>query len=143
MFKLLLLFLLLVGTVHAQRVSDVRNTPHNLSAQGPGTTRAAAGGTTEVCVFCHTPHGASQADAAGTPLRGPLWNRRVPDGATYTPYTSSSLDAQSILDGLNATPGGSSKLCLSCHVDQAGRHPGQNCAQCHAVPGQRPAGAGR
>jgi hypothetical protein len=101
--------------VSAQRVSDVRNTPHNLSAQGPGTTRAQAGATTEVCVFCHTPHGATTTDAAGTPLRGPLWNRRVPDGATYTPYTSSSLDAQSILDGLNATPGGSSKLCLSCH----------------------------
>jgi Doubled CXXCH motif (Paired_CXXCH_1) len=115
MFKLLLLFLLFVGTAHAQRVSDVRNTPHNLSAQGPGSVRAAAGGTTEVCVFCHTPHGATQADASGTPLRAPLWNRRVPDGSTYTPYTSSSLDAQSILDGLNATPGGSSKLCLSCH----------------------------
>jgi hypothetical protein len=111
----LLLLVLLTTAVHAQRVSDVRNTPHNLSAQGPGTVRAAAGGTTEVCVFCHTPHGATTADASGAPLRGPLWNRRVPDGATYTPYTSSSLDAQSILDGLNATPGGSSKLCLSCH----------------------------
>ncbi len=99
----------------AQRVSDVRNTRHNLSALGAGGTHAQAGSTTEVCVFCHTPHGATQADAAGAPLRGPLWNRRVPDGATYTPYTSSSLDAQSILDGLNATPGGSSKLCLSCH----------------------------
>ena len=100
MLRLLLLLMLLATTAHAQRVSDVRNTPHNLSAQGPGTVRAAAGGTT---------HGATTADAAGTPLRGPLWNRRVPDGATYTPYTSSSLDAQSILDGLNATPGGSSR----------------------------------
>ncbi|MDH5329936.1 MAG: hypothetical protein OEW27_08290, partial [Aquincola sp.] len=107
--------LLAMPAADAQRVSDVRNTKHNLSALGPGTTRAQAGATTEVCVFCHTPHGATQADAAGTALRGPLWNRRVPDGATYTPYTSSSLDAQSILDGLNATPGGSSKLCLSCH----------------------------
>ncbi|MFZ2649556.1 MAG: hypothetical protein WA210_05565, partial [Burkholderiaceae bacterium] len=31
------------------------------------------------------------------------------------PYTSTSLDAQSILDGLSGQPGGSSKLCLSCH----------------------------
>ena len=103
----------------AQRVSDVRGTRHNLSVDGPGTTRAAAGGTTggvtEVCVFCHTPHGASQADLGGAALRAPLWNRRVPAGTTYTPYTSSSLDAQVILDGLNAQPGGSSKLCLSCH----------------------------
>jgi len=102
----------------AQRVSDVRGTRHNLSAGGPGSTHAlapGAGGTSEVCVFCHTPHGASTADAGGVGLRSPLWNRRVPAGATYTPYTSSTLDAQSITDGLNNTPGGSSKLCLSCH----------------------------
>jgi len=35
------------------------------------------------------------------------------------------------------------QLCLSCHVDQVDHNPGRNCAQCHAVPGQRPAGAGR
>jgi hypothetical protein len=99
----------------AQRISDVRGTRHNLSANGPGSTHADAGGTTEVCVFCHTPHGATQQDQAGTALRAPLWNRRVPSGATYTPYTSASLDAQAITDGLDGQPGGSSKLCLSCH----------------------------
>jgi hypothetical protein len=35
------------------------------------------------------------------------------------------------------------ELCLSCHAAQVNHYPGQNCAQCHAVPGQRPAGAGR
>ncbi len=111
----LVLLALVALPLAAQRVSDVRGTRHNLSVDGPGTTKAATGGTTEVCVFCHTPHGATQADAAGTAVRAPLWNRRIPAGATYTPYTSSSLDAQSILDGLEAQPGGSSKLCLSCH----------------------------
>lgn len=38
----------------------------------------------------------------------PLWNRAL-SGATYTPYTSSTLDAA--VD----QPTGSSKLCLSCH----------------------------
>lgn len=99
----------------AQRVADVRGTRHNLSVDGLGSTHAAPGGTSEVCVFCHTPHAATQADLGGTPLRAPLWNRRVPAGSTYTPYTSSTMDAQSITDGLNAQPGGSSKLCLSCH----------------------------
>jgi Doubled CXXCH motif (Paired_CXXCH_1) len=99
----------------AQRISDVKGTRHNLSVDGAFGTHAAPGATTEVCVFCHTPHGATQADLGGAPLRSPLWNRRVPAGSTYTPYTSSSLDAQAILDGLNAQPGGSSKLCLSCH----------------------------
>ncbi len=101
--------------VLAQRISDVRGTRHNLSVDGPGATHAAPGATTEVCVFCHTPHGATQVDQGAAVLRSPLWNRRIPAGTTYTPYTSSSLDAQSILDGLNAQPGGSSKLCLSCH----------------------------
>jgi len=110
-----LALLLAAVSATAQRVSDVRGTRHNLSTSGPGPTRAAAGGTSEVCVFCHTPHGASSQDAGGVGVRAPLWNRRIPAGATYTPYTSSSLDAQYIAEGLNNTPGGSSKLCLSCH----------------------------
>jgi Doubled CXXCH motif (Paired_CXXCH_1) len=114
-FLLLASVLFLAAPTLAQRISDVRGTRHNLSANGPGTTHAAAGATTEVCVFCHTPHNATQSDQAGATLRAPLWNRRVPSGATYTPYTSSTLDAQSIADGFNAQPGGSSKLCLSCH----------------------------
>jgi predicted CXXCH cytochrome family protein len=99
----------------AQRVADVRNTPHNLSTSGTGAVHAGPGGTDEICVFCHTPHQARLTDDADQPLRAPLWNRRVPAGSTYTAYTSSTLDAQSISDGFNNQPGGSSKLCLSCH----------------------------
>ena len=110
-FGSVLLVLLLAAPSLAQRVSDVRGTGHNLSTSGTGGTHATTGGTSEVCVFCHTPHGATQQDQGGAAMRAPLWNRRVPDGATYTPYTSSSLDAQAILDGLSAQPGGSSTLC--------------------------------
>jgi hypothetical protein len=99
----------------AQRVSDVRGTRHNLSTSGSGSTHAGTAGTSEVCVFCHTPHGATQADQGGAAMRSPLWNRRVPAGTTYTPYGSSTMDAQAIADGFNNQPGGSSKLCLSCH----------------------------
>jgi hypothetical protein len=88
----------------AQRVSDVRNTRHNLSTNGPGTTHASGLGTSEVCVFCHTPHNATQADQGNNTMRAPLWNRRVPDGATYTPYTSSSMDAQSIPTASTTSP---------------------------------------
>ena len=87
--------------VCAERLSDIRNTKHNFSVTGPGDVRAVS--EDELCVFCHTPHGAEQA------IRGPLWNRKL-SGATYTPYTSSSMDALGL-----AQPGGSSKLCLSCH----------------------------
>ncbi|MEW8100086.1 MAG: multiheme c-type cytochrome [Candidatus Thiodiazotropha endolucinida] len=90
------------GDLNAERISDIRNTKHNLSISGPGPVRATS--ESEVCVFCHTPHGASDIPAA------PLWNRAL-SGATYTPYTSTSIDAQDT----TAEPGGSSKLCLSCH----------------------------
>lgn len=104
------------GSVLGARISDIRGTKHNLSS-APDLSATPSGGQapartvkatseTQVCVFCHTPHGA-------TPNVKPLWNRAL-SGATYTPYTSSSLDAQAI-EGVLAQPGGSSKLCLSCH----------------------------
>ena len=95
--------LLIAAPVLAERISDIRNTKHNLSVTGPGEVKA----TTEdqICIFCHTPHGAN--DTAPTPL----WNREVADEATtYIPYNSSSMEATGI-----GRPGGSSKLCLSCH----------------------------
>lgn len=106
-------------TAEAARVSDVRGTKHNLSAaadgspSGSGTvpTRTLKASTeTQVCVFCHTPHGATGGAT-------PLWNRKVAgQGYTqnYVMYDSATLDAKQIQGSLNQ-PGGSSKLCLSCH----------------------------
>ena len=89
----------------AERISDIANTKHNLSTTGPGSVRSTA--TDEVCIFCHTPHGATSFPGS------PLWNRAL-SNQTYTVYTSSSLDAEDIMGQLDQ-PGGSSKLCLSCH----------------------------
>jgi len=97
--------LVCLGVVHAERVSEIANTKHNLSVAGSGTVRATS--ESQVCVFCHTPHAATQSPGA------PLWNRQL-SGATYTVYTSSSLDSEDIHLTLDQ-PGGSSKLCLSCH----------------------------
>ncbi|MDT3670016.1 MAG: cytochrome c3 family protein [Aromatoleum sp.] len=85
--------------------ANIAVTKHNLSASGPETTKATA--EDQICVFCHTPH------AANTSAPAPLWNRKL-SSATYTPYTSNSLDTERILGALSQ-PGGSSKLCLSCH----------------------------
>ncbi|MCF8212105.1 MAG: hypothetical protein K9K38_22290, partial [Rhodoferax sp.] len=98
--------LLTVGTAQAARESNIASTKHNLSASGTGTLKATS--ETQICVFCHTPHGATIDGKA------PLWNRKL-SAATYTRYNSSSLDASEITDGFSAQPGGSSKLCLSCH----------------------------
>ncbi len=99
------------------KISDVRGTKHNLSA-APDGSATPSGGTvpvrsvkasseTQVCVFCHTPHGAESITPGA-----PLWNRKL-STATYTPYASSSIEADAA--ELAAAPGGSSKLCLSCH----------------------------
>ena len=98
--------LLVAVPATAQLQSDIASTRHNLSTTGTGAVTATS--ETEICVFCHTPHGANTTE----PL--PLWNREL-SGATYTPYTSSSLDAETIRGAQLAQPGGSSKLCLSCH----------------------------
>jgi hypothetical protein len=111
-----------MDSVQAARISDVRGTKHNLSANadsaypllnsaGVSTARAIkASSETQVCVFCHTPHAATSGAV-------PLWNRKVA-GAGYTPsyilYSSSTLDATQVQGSLDQ-PGGSSKLCLSCH----------------------------
>jgi len=98
--------LLVVGSLaSAQTSSNVAATKHNLSVSGPGTVTALT--ESQVCVFCHTPHGATSAPGA------PLWNRQL-STQTYVPYSSSSLDAETIAGQLQQ-PGGSSKLCLSCH----------------------------
>lgn len=89
---------------HAERVSDVASTRHNLSTSGPGPVKATA--ESQICVFCHTPHGAETVPGA------PLWNRQL-SGQTYTTYLSSSIQAN--VAELAGGPGGTSKLCLSCH----------------------------
>lgn len=65
------------------------------------TASAWSGG--RICVACHAPHktDTSVADA-------PLWNH-TNSTATYTLYSSPTLKATI------TQPGGSSKLCLSCH----------------------------
>lgn len=105
-----LLALVFAVTAAAAPVSDVRSTKHNLSTTSPNAATR-ANSETQVCVFCHTPHGAT----AGV---NPLWNRSVATTG-YTRYTSSSLDSTIIgAAGFNDQPAGSSVLCLSCHDGQ-------------------------
>jgi predicted CXXCH cytochrome family protein len=57
----------------------------------------------QICVTCHTPHNADT-----TVANAPLWNHALTT-ATFTPYSSATLDASV------GQPNGISKLCLSCH----------------------------
>jgi len=83
---------------------------HNLGAFGRHvvTRNDNAGGiqtgTTQICVFCHTPHH-SNTDAR------PLWNRNMPNSASYIGYGTT------IAGTVIAKPkaGSASLACLSCH----------------------------
>jgi hypothetical protein len=90
---------------------SVRNTKHNLA----DNQDILASGTTEVCVFCHTPHG-GRTDVAGG--GAPLWNRALPPTAVGTGtgqfqmYTSPNFDGGG---DVSTGPKGVSLACLSCH----------------------------
>ncbi|MBF0628370.1 MAG: cytochrome c3 family protein [Magnetococcales bacterium] len=85
-------------------IAGIKGSKHDLGSGGAsqqGTTSA----TTEVCVFCHTPHSSNTAATA------PLWNKSLPS-STYTRY--SSINSTTI-DGAETTVGSVSLACLSCH----------------------------
>ena len=101
------------GSTGRSCTEDIRNTKHNLAAN----TDILSTGTTEVCVFCHTPHG-GRTDVGGStnvPATGlaPLWNRTLPPQNGFTMYDSPNFDKQ--LNGAIDGPKGISLACLSCH----------------------------
>ncbi len=72
----------------------------------------------EVCVFCHTPHGASKNVPGLT--NAPLWNRtnsphyppNAPVAFTYAMYSSATFSGFATRA---AAPTGISMMCMSCH----------------------------
>ncbi len=95
MFRKIPVFLLLV-LFQAGWSASIIGSKHDLS-----TTNYYgyySGATTQICVFCHTPHGGNVG------FDGPLWNRRISDTTTFTLY-----------DGTTGKPNNPSMVCLSCH----------------------------
>ncbi len=93
-------------------IGSIANTRHNM-------TQNTAGGIQinmdryrneygEICVYCHTPHGANNTIAA------PLWNRTI-KATNYQTYNE--LGTTSLTQPVS-TPGPASRSCLSCHDGQ-------------------------
>jgi len=87
-------------------VAGITGTKHDLSISGGGNTFTATNGSSEICAFCHTPHGADTA----APV--PLWNRVLGAPGSYTTYAALGTSS---LDGATAPVGSVSLACLSCH----------------------------
>jgi len=97
----------------AVNINPTTGNPH------PRADSPANEGTTEICIFCHTPHGAVPQSS--------LWNRRDPDTMGSFPVYGGQLVIKGSFNVADATlhsqynsatfpyPNGASKLCLSCH----------------------------
>jgi predicted CXXCH cytochrome family protein len=99
------LAMLALGAFSVPVKAQIATTKHNLGTSGQaGQNRFS--GTAEICVFCHTPHGADTSAAV------PLWNRTLPAPGTFQTYDSLGTSS---LDGKVAPVGSVSIACLSCH----------------------------
>ena len=120
MKRFIFLSLVLVAVLNLARAEDyptqftnkdgITNTRHNMAQSSvPGLAGAMVtvrNNYGEVCVYCHTPHGAN-TDAAA-----PLWNRTLPVDTVYTTYDKLNT---STLTQTVYQPGAASLPCLSCH----------------------------
>jgi hypothetical protein len=117
---------LAVGTASAvdtyndgDAANGIGNSRHNLGGLGEHITTAS---TTEICVFCHTPHHTNTANGLK-----PLWNRNTASQASFTAY-GTTLGGTSIV---TTDVGSTSLACLSCHdgvttFDNLVNFPGKN-----------------
>jgi hypothetical protein len=90
-------------------LAGISNTKHNLSSTQTTATNNHTTSTGDICVFCHTPHGADISNPNSNP---PLWNKALPSTASYQTYAA--LNSASI-DGQILAVGSVSVACLSCH----------------------------
>lgn len=93
-------------TPDALGVGGIVNTRHNLTMAYNGQAWRMddfRNNYVEVCVYCHTPHGANRTTSA------PLWNR------TVVPREYQLYQPTSDLELAQSQPGPNSLTCLSCH----------------------------
>ena len=81
--------------------NGIGSSRHNLGAFGRVLTTAA---TTEICIFCHTPHHANTTAV-------PLWNKSTANSVNYTAY-GTTIAGTTVNNGDLSGP---SLACLSCH----------------------------
>lgn len=103
-----------IGTKFSYRDS-IANTRHNLTQRQPdgGGPNGAMmdpyrNNYNQVCVYCHTPHGANSN------VKAPLWNHTIKP-TTYQTYDQ--LGTSTLTEQVSQ-PGPNSLTCLSCHDGQ-------------------------
>ncbi len=101
MKKIHIYLLLIVVSFQFVLADKIGGSKHDLSINNP--YGFFAGASTEICIFCHTPH------ASNTDIKKPIWNRKITDTSAFTLYS-----------GIAGTPNNASMVCLSCHDGVSG-----------------------
>lgn len=104
--KKVLLLTALAVLLAVPAMAAIRTTRHNLGSTGDYFYRSTGTETTEICIFCHTPHNPTQ--------NVPLWNRNNPttqfQGYTGSPSINISNAGKGVMSNDSI-----SRFCLSCH----------------------------
>ena len=100
--KKVLMLLAAAALMASPALGAITNTKHDLSSGSAATIK---GTSTELCVYCHTPHGALTGGFAA------LWNRNNGSDPTGF-YNSSTMQGTTSNAGILTSD---AKLCLSCH----------------------------
>jgi predicted CXXCH cytochrome family protein len=100
---LLTIALVLVAAGVASAAGSIVGTAHDMRTY----FNAGAGITTQVCVYCHTPH----MPAGRT--QDPLWNHTMSTQGSYNVYGSSTMNAAPT--AMQGSDGSVGSLCMSCH----------------------------
>lgn len=101
MKKIVLLTAALVMTASLASAASIVGSAHDLSGNY-GTKNL---GSTEICIYCHTPHNTVQ--------NVPLWNRNNPTEGSWQFYNSPTLTNAAKAPSFNAQS--ISLFCMSCH----------------------------
>ncbi len=92
-----------------EAAGGIASSRHNL---GSFSMHVASTSTTEICVFCHTPHHTNNGAAAGsTAGLAPLWNRGTQSVSNFTAYGTTLAGTVVTSSDLGSV----SLACLSCH----------------------------
>ena len=99
------------GNASGAGQGSIVGTDHDLSSSGGGTIKGLTSeNDNEICVWCHTPHGANNT---AIPRGGLLWNKPgVDPNLTFKMYSPIASNIQFFG---NNKPDPGSMLCLSCH----------------------------
>lgn len=117
-------FAMVFGTYTAG--TGVSKSPHNIVKYLTRLSPPQPTTTSQVCIFCHTPHNSPGTGEAGY---NPLWNHRMDNTAGFIPYDGYDLNDPMYQAGTPEEDGstldavidpadvlrGPSRLCMSCH----------------------------